>query len=408
MITRRTAVVVIFVAVVAAGCGGSSHNAATPSPLVAATTAPAGTPSPVPAVLYAKQGADQQHWQIVQYDLAAGRQLSSFEVGMSLEESPQQAVAGDGRVIVNLYDRIVSYAFDGSDPRELRHAQPGGAFIGIAISPDRAKLALTEQTTFQCPTPAPTPVDGQICTPYRDITQAVVLDALSGREILKMPQTALRQDEYAGQFAIPAWRDDGRGFTVFAYTYSEYFGGLATIMLDGTVRRDPFEEFPRIAPNQRFTADGHFTLPCGLGGAFEMHELILRDLDTTNVTARVDESQLSIEPLEWSPDSGEFLYSTYRLVPNPARPGCLEADESTRTWHVLHADGSGSTVEMDQYTVRRRWYGSRLVEYQCESKFVPEAYCLTAQGNDASVAVSIGGIPVTSATGFRLLAFLDP
>jgi hypothetical protein len=407
MFSCRSAFIVVVSFVFAAACGGSSRIAATPSPPVAATTTPAGTPSPGPVVLYAKQGADPQHWQIVQYDLALGRQLSSFDVGTSLEDAPQQAVAPDGRVIVNLYDRIVSYAYDGSDPRELRHAQPGGAFIGIAISPDRAKLALTEQTTPQCPTPAPTPVEGQICTSYRDITQAVVIDAMTGHELLRVPQTRLAADKYVGQFAIPAWRDDGRGFTVFAYTYSEFFGGLATIMLDGTVRSDPFDLYPRLAPDERHTADGSFSLICGLGGTVEMHELLIRDLDAGQVVARANEPELTIEPLEWSPDSREFLYSTYRLAPDPTRPECLAPDESTRTWHILHADGSGSTAEVDQYTVRRRWYGNRVVEYRCAGQLVPESFCATPDGLYAPLDVSIGGIPVTSAIGFRLIAFLD-
>src|ERR1700687_5960432 len=120
MTQARHRLLVAAVAMLLVACGGGKSaspatapaGSATPAIVPAATSA--GTTSIGPVVLYTKHaaGSDSRGTNIVQYDLAAQRRLSSFEVGTSLEDAVQQAVAGDGRVIVNLRDRIVSYAYD--------------------------------------------------------------------------------------------------------------------------------------------------------------------------------------------------------------------------------------------------------------------------------------------------------
>src|ERR1700674_2798771 len=111
---------VAAVAMLLVACGGdhsaspATAPAGTTTPAMALTATSGGTPSIGPAVLYTKHaaGPDSPRADIVQYDLSTQRQLSSFEVGTSLGDL-QQTVTGDGRVIVNLRDRIVSYAYDG-------------------------------------------------------------------------------------------------------------------------------------------------------------------------------------------------------------------------------------------------------------------------------------------------------
>jgi hypothetical protein len=405
---------VAAVAMLLVACGGgqsaspATSSAGLTTPAIVPTATSDGTPSIGPVVLYTKHaaGSDSSLVDIVQYDLSTQRQLSSFAVGTSLGDL-QQTVAGDGRVIVNRRDRVVSYAYDGSDARELRHAQPGGAFIGMAISPDLSKLALTEQTGYQCPTPAPTPVEGLICRDYRDITEAVVIDASSGHEVLTVPQVDPRLVVYYGQLALPSWRQDGTGFVVSGYTYSEAPGGLATLMLDGRVRLDRPAAWMNLAPDGHHAVDMQGEIS-SLSEPIVRHGVAIIDLDSEATLGSVADPALNFDPTEWSPDSKEFLYSTYRLVDRPDQPGSRMPDESTRTWHVLLADGSGTRDETDLYATRRRWYGSRVVEYRCKQQLVPGATDQCYGANQLlPLSISIGGVHIDDAINFRLVAFLD-
>jgi hypothetical protein len=410
---HRLSVAAVAMLLVACGGGQNISPATAPAgsstPPIVPTATSGGAASIGPVVLYAEHApaSNSRGANIVQYDLSTQRRLSSFEVGTSLEDDVQQTVAGDGRVIVNLRDRIVSYAYDGSDARELRHAQPGGAFIGIAISPNLSKLALMEQTGYQCPTPAPTPVEGLLCRDYRDITQAVVIDASSGHEVLTVRQVDPRLVVYYGQLALPSWRQDGTGFVVSGYTYSEAPGGLATLILDGTVRLDRPAAWMNLAPDGHHAVDMQGEIS-SLSEPIVRHGVAIIDLDSEATLGSVADPALNFDPTEWSPDGKEFLYSTYRLVDRSDQPGSRMPDESTRTWHVLLADGSSTRDESDLYAARRRWYGSRVVEYRCQGQLVPSA---TDQCYGPSqllpLSISIGGVHIDDAINFRLIAFLD-
>ena len=389
-------------------CGGGRSTPPATAPAAIASALPNDTPSPGPVVLYTRSApANSLRAEIVQFDLSTQRELSSFEVGTSLDDRLQTAVSADGRVIVNLLDRIVSYAYDGGDARELRRARPGGEFIGIAVSSDLSKLALTEQIDYVCPTPAPTPVEGLLFRSYSDITQAVVIDATSGDEILKVPQSDPRLSGFHGQLAVPSWRQDGTGFVVSGYTYSEAPGGFATVMLDGTVRLDRPAAWLNVAPDGHHAVDMYGEVS-SLSEPIVRHGVSIIDLDSGATLAAVTDPLLNFDPTEWSPDGTEFLYSTYRLVDDPARPGSTKPGESTRTWHVLLADGSGTRSAPDLYATRRRWYGNRVVEYRCQGQLVPSPTDQCYLGNNLlPQSISIGGVHVDDTTDFHLVAFLD-
>jgi len=257
-------IIALVVSALAFGsCGGASRSTATTP--TGPATATMATPLPPPGLLvYSKHVRDVDTagrrypiLSIVSYNVDQGREVSSFEAGNGAEYPAQAVLAGD-RIVVNYEHRITSYALDGSDERDLRRAPSGdgNGFIGIGASPDGTNIALTEQRAPVC---GPPDAQGRtFCDSYAERTRIVVIDAADGRELLSVPQSGPALTGYVGQAAMITWRGDGRGFVVEAYTYSEYPGGVATVMLDGLVRQDPFAGWPQLAPNGRYVADGAF------------------------------------------------------------------------------------------------------------------------------------------------------
>lgn len=397
--------------VLVAACGAASKQAASTAMPASATAGPVETRSTGAELVYAAYSVASQglvERNVIAYDLASGRQLSSFEVGTEEDQALQVVLAGR-RVVANLTHRIVSYALDGSDPRELRRAPDGGYFIGIGASLDGTKLALTEQEADLCAT-TPDPTTGvKMCRSYADFTSVAVIDPGDGHELMHVPQSDSRLSGYAGQLALISWRADGRGFAVSGYTYSEAPGGLATVMLDGSVRLDAEATYGRLAPNAHYLARGEFSYICGLGGAVEQHELSIRNLDGGRMLVSLQDAVLNFGPMEWSPDSAEYLYRTYRL--NDDGKGCKVEDPSSIAWHTVRMDGSPPADEADPYSVRRRWYGDRVIEFRCEGQPALTYWCVSTSpsppGGYVPSDVYVGGRLIGSAEQFELLGFLD-
>lgn len=343
---------------------------------------------------------------ITVYDVRARKALSSFEVGTADDTLQNLLLAG--RRVVALFNRhIVSYALDGSDARTLRRVADGeGVYIiSVGASPDGTKIALTEQRAPVCSTPD---ADGRgTCSPYSANTDIVVIDAADGRELLQIPQSEDRFAGFVGQAALPVWRDDGLGFVVSGYTHSEYYGGLATVMLDGTVTQHDYVSWPYVAPNGRHVADGELNV-CSLSLAIERQDLRLRDLDTDRSLNEINEAVLNIEPVEWSPDASEFLYRTYMLKPDAAQAPCKAADELTATWHILPIDGSPPLDVANLAAARRRWYGDRFIEYRCAGVVTAEPYCLAPNGTRAVIEAYLDGGLLTTTEEFSVLGFVQP
>lgn len=401
--TLATALAVLL-SLAAWGCGEPSSGE--PAIVAAPTTGPrtAG-----PLIVYAKQnpagGGDPSARTIVAYDLGARREAASFNVA-GVSQIPRLA---SRRIIVNLSRSIMSYAFDGSDGRELRRAPDDDHIIGIGVSPDETKVAVTEQRGEPCGPPDPATGTGT-CRGYRAVTFIVVIDAADGRELLTVPQSDPRFAGYLGQAAVITWRDDGRGFVVEAYTYSEYYGGLATIMLDGSVTTHSFRAWPHLSPNGRYIADGPIAV-CDLSSAIELHELVISDLDSGRTLATVNDPKLSLSLQDWAPDSSQFLYSTHALKPKPDATGCKTEDKTTETWQTLRVDGSPPALEQDPFSVRRRWYGERVVEYLCNGEPALTAWCVSDSpsppGGYVPLDTYVGRKLIDRALDFGLIGFLD-
>jgi hypothetical protein len=376
--------------VLAAACGGDEPEHAartTPTPL---TTAP----SAGDLLIYSHQVREESGasrvfpvLEVVTFDLSTKRPLSAFDVGGANAYPLQIVLAGD-RIVANLEQRIVSYALDGSDERTIAEATGGGNFIGIGASRDGTMLAYTELTSAQM-------------FPYEDNTAVFAITLDDGREILRLRQSDTRFEGYVGQLALITWRDDDRGFAVSGYTYSEAPGGLATVLLDGTVRVHDISGYAFLSPNGRLIGDDSAEW-CDLGSPPENHDLRIVDLDTGEALAEAHDDALTLQSREWSPDGTELLFERYRLTGVAGAECPQRAGDSE--WLILRARGDAPEPVADPYAARDRWYEHPLT-YTCDGERQVDPYCAGENGVVAPVAVSVDGSPVAEVLEFRLIGF---
>ena len=329
---------------------------------------------------------------IATYDVSAKRQVASFEIG-DVGEYPIDVIIVGNKLAVNLEQRIVLYNLDGSDPRELRKALPGGSIIGVGASRDGTKLALAEQTGPLC--------DPE-CRPYADVTSVVFLDVASGQELLVVPQSAPGFAEFRGQAWVFTWRDDGKGVVVHGATYSEQPGGTATVLLDGSVRTHEVDGY--VSPNGRYTAIGGYITDCPLETE---HEIALRALDTGGLLSSVHDDSVNFQLQEWSPDGTELLYQTYLVRANPNGSRCKIVDETTVRWYVLRTDGSPPSPVPDPEALRDQWYGAARPKLLCGDHVVLYPHCSDERGIAQPVDIYIADTKVDSGMDIQILGYIQ-
>jgi len=382
---------VLVVALALAGCGGSGKGA---SPSAAATASWTG-----PLLVYTKQVRETETtdrlWpaiEVVTYDIGAKRKVASFEIG-GVGEYPSEVVTAGNKIVANLEQRAVMYDIDGSSPRVLREAAPGGYVIGIGASADGTKLALTEARA------------GAQGGDWVTGTDIVVLDIASGEEILTVQQSAPGFAGFIGQAGTITWRDDGSGFVVQGYTYSEYPGGTSTVMLDGSVRTHALQDWVLAAPDGRYVEHGARAPVCESIGK---SEIVLRDLDSEADLASVQGEGSILVPREWSPDSKELLYSAYAALPADGREWCsLRPDPASESWYILRVDGSPPEPVSDVRAVYQRWYGDQHVRFRCLGEFRRDRWCSDEQGRMQPVEVWVGDTMVGSGVEVEVVGFID-
>jgi hypothetical protein len=398
----RIAIRIVFAFVVCGLIAGCSRAASRP----ADTPTPARTPSNRLLVymqrgtqVIAKDDRSLPTWSIVTYDPATQRQLSSFVVGdPDTHEAASQAVLAGGRVVVNFEQKLVSYALDGSDPRDLFVSLPG-FIISISASPDGSKIAFAYVDGTKCPE-----------TPHwclsTDATFIYVIDATTGAELLRVPQSDPGFDGYFGQAALITWRDDGAAFAVTSYTYTEEPGDLATVTLQGDVKTYGFRggDAELVSPDARHATTQSPSV-CSLSTWPEVHDLSIVSLADGHTVTRVHDDNLSFYPVRWSPDGAELLYQTYEMT-MPAS-GCKDKLAGSERWWVVGVDRSPASGVSDPFTVMRRWYGDEYVEYRCMDKPVLDPVCIDEEHESVAVEIYVGGAPVTSSLNdsIRIIGF---
>jgi hypothetical protein len=384
--------------ILASACGGDEPEHAagnTPTPV---TTAPGDL------LVYSHQVREESGTsrvfpvlEVVTFDLGTMREVSAFEVGGANAYPLQIVLAGD-RIVANLEQRIVSYSLNGSDERTIAEATGGGNFIGIGASRDGTMLAYTEQIA---PYPSAQGPDGEYISPYPGVTEIAVLSLDDGAVLMRISQSDARFAGYVGQAALITWRDDNQGLAVSGYTYSEAPGGLATVLLDGTVRVHDISGYAFLSPNGRLIGDDSAEW-CDLGSPRENHDLRIVDLDTEEALAKTHDDALTLQSREWSPDGAELLFERYRLTGVAGAECPQRAGDSE--WLILSARGDAPETVADPYAARDRWYEHPLT-YTCDGERQVDPYCAGENGAGAPIAVSVDGSPVAEVLEFRLIGF---
>jgi hypothetical protein len=348
-------------------------------------------------------------WRIALYDLAEGREISSFEVGRNDPDVPAQATLGGDSVAVNLERRVAVYSFDGEERREIYRVEgEGQQIIGAAISPDGTKVALTNQVTALCPAATPGSEQPQ-CLEYKDITQVLVFDVETGAEVLRVRQNVEAFAGFVGQAALITWHTDSNGFVVAGFTYSEAPAGSATILLDGTVTvHSSTGYFTEIAPNGTFAARSQPQY-CDLGHAPVRPDFQIVELTSGDEANSAAHEGLNVAPYEWSPGGTELAYFTYVLVPDTS-PGatpdsCPAEDVASRVWYVLPADGTAARPVADAGDARREWYGDRLLEYRCDGEPSIDPFCAGLDPTTEPLEVLNGGAVIAKAEEFAVIGY---
>lgn len=217
-----------------------------------------------------------------------------------------------------------------------------------------------------------------------------------------MPQTDPGFSGYRGQASLVVWRDDGRGFVVAGQTQSEAPGGLATIMLDGSVRTERDADYASLSPNGRFLGAGKLEV-CDFSSAFQQHDLEIRELGTGRTIYSLQDPVLNMRPREWSPDGSELLYETFATLPKGAGSPCQVQDDASTRWYVVGTDGSPPRPVAGVMAARRAWYGAHLIEFQCDGTPAPDPYCTSPDGQAQPVSAYLKGVLIARGKDFRLI-----
>jgi hypothetical protein len=322
--------------------------------------------------------------EVVTYDVETHERVAAFEVG-GPGENPSQVVAAGDRIIVNLEQRILSYARDGSDERVHATATDDGHFIGIGVSPDGTMLAYTHTESINDP----------------DATDVFVLSIDTGNEVLHLEQRAEEFDGFRGQLALITWRADNQAFEISGYTYTSAPGGLATVFVDGRVA---VHDYLRrlLAPAGRTIATGDVVI-CSLGTHPEQREIVVRDLDSGAVAGVVHAPEgRFVGWYEWSPDGRELRYLEYSFS-DEVREGCPVRDESSLTWHLLDIESGSRTPVAGPAAARARWFGDAVLTYYCDSEPVDEPGCFVP-GVRQPLEVRVGSTVLEEAVfGFQVV-----
>ncbi|MEX0750534.1 MAG: helix-turn-helix transcriptional regulator [Dehalococcoidia bacterium] len=335
-------------------------------------------------------------WRIGVFDSVAMRQIASFDAGHDSDTPSSAVIAGD-RIVVNYGKRLDSHRIDGTDKLTVLEIDKGWLY-DVASSPDGRLLALTVQTEDELCLPLPEGATSGPCgRTFADVTAVLVVDALTGDQVLRIPQSDARFGGLTGQAAHPVWRADGQAFVVTGSTQSEQPGNRATVYLDGRVIiSTPLDYF--VPNNGTRIATGEIE-PCE-NLNLRRHELRIVDIETGHVLfATVSDDHRVFFPFEWSPDGTELLYFTQAYPRGPTDTSC-EWDGATTEWSLLSVDGV-VTNAVDPRDVHRRWFGTGAVEFECaQPTALLDGYCTEAQY--ASKAI-VNGETVVEGTNIRIL-----
>lgn len=387
---------VVLIPVAAAMLSGCRSGGAKP----AATATPGPTPSPTaaaqvvgPVLVYSfetpfAERRGNVETTIVAFDAGAWREAHRTVLPSQRVNAP--ALTSRGEIVYVLRPETG----DGFELRDLNPVTGSDRVLysstkqsewSVAVSPDGAAVAFTE--VHGAP-PLNSPADLRVM----DIDTRAVRTLATFTDPLG--------ETFRGVPTPRVWRDDGQAILVSGDTSSEAPGSWATVMLDGAMKQHGRHAgYP--SPNGHAMAIEDS--PDVICPSDIPQHLQLLDLDTGRVVAEVTDTQRALRGWRWSPDSNEILYS--QLDDAQVRAACDGAyvTEGNRAF-LLSVHGGPPTPAGDVAALRRRWYGDRIVDFQCGDQvaFDPYGECGTMAGR-----MFLNGGEVVRGEVLRVLGFIE-
>lgn len=387
----------------ATGSPTAATAAAPTSTELPSEPSPSGTPEPVPTIelregfpvdaagpllVYRKDAIEGQGgpvYRIAVYDLGSERELGAFEIGSNSARTQDFVLAGR-RIIVNLGHTLVSLSLAGDDERVLRTVPDADTFMPgyhrPLLSPDGTTLAVTEISGDE----------------DHHVLHVLFLDAATGQELAAVEQSDDTFPAFVGDAVPITWRDDGTGIVVRGYTYSERPGGLATVLLDGSVRVYEGGRHDLVAPTGRIVARW---IPVGTSVDCVFGErLAAVDLDSGAEVAAVVQAGTHFVPFQWSRNGRSLLYWT-----QPVDLQGRDCWDVERQWHLVHIDGRDGELVPDPERLVAAWRAERFSGFDIDVTCPDRTLRVTCSGNTAH-SLTVDGMVIDRGTDMAPIALV--
>lgn len=326
---------------------------ATGSPTEAAASATPSTPGPPAAdiVVYADEVRSESTGErsfpiveVVTFDLDAGREVASFEVGGLHDFVSAFNVEVVGREVLVAFERRVTvYDFEGNEQRRLYEAPDDRFVTGALVSQDGQLVAIgTEGVDLA----------------QDERSQLLVVDIASGSVVRTFPFERLTMTP------LPvAWHADNSAIEFRGIIHKG--GGLspyAIARMDGTVVPHDENLVAVDSAGRRaawLTGDGVFECHYGLARG----RVVLTDLVSGETIDDLSVPGSVLLQGQWSPDGSELLLAAYEV--NSKLPDGRPCWEWQSPRYFQWNEGGSLEAVQDYKAVLRDWEGEHYVEVEC-------------------------------------------
>ncbi len=281
-------------------------------------------------------------WTVHAFDTVADADAASFSFGGVDAYPLTAALSGPGAVTATEHE-VAYQRMDGSGRRVLATSTEDMHFSGMALSPDRKMAAVISGA------------DGF----HGELT---FIDIATGHTVAAIERTDPKLAGFAGYFWQVGWLDGGSGVLVVGGAGKEGWLNSATVTVDGSVRVHEMDGYQLYARGVRHVVITHDFLSglCTAG-----HELVVRDLDTEQVTNTVSDPTSVFLPMEWAPDGTALLVASW--TPLTPTAGCAPTSDAL-SYSLLKADGGAPQRVNDVAALRRSWGPVHTVTVECPTQ----------------------------------------
>jgi len=258
-------------------------------------------------------------FEVVTYDVGAGRAIASFTVGDARHDY--------GRFLLAGRQLLLAVTVEGAKPTQQLFALDGALIREVARPPVRPDLGYFIVS-----------LDGTLLAD--SVEDGIRISELhTGRDLVRTEATALPE----GTLWPVAWAPGNR-WVVAQLVNPHSLWGLWLLSSDGTLRMlEPggYEAQWRVAPDGRFAALRTVACPDASADpsppicALAVQRFVVRDLATNRDIATVELPDPASLNFYWSLDGAHLLYSLQRPAVGVSRDDVRAWIEAAQEWHVL-------------------------------------------------------------------------